>query len=131
MRTAPAVAGKCSWAGAPCEVPVRRRGSLCPLSDLCIPSAQRPQKARQRTLRVCSERRGTETQLSRTDVDSTQSGWELGQNQLKRSQDGEATLGKSAMPQRWAERARAGEFGPPEFCGGKIAGACDSPEGSG
>ena len=72
-----------------------------------------------------------EAQLSRTDVDSTQSGWELGQNQLKRSQDGEAALGKSAMPLRWAERARAGELGPPEFCGGKIAGVCDSPGGSG
>lgn len=60
-RRAPAATHRRSWARAPCEVPARRRGSLCPLSDLCGPSAQRPQQARQRTLHACSERRGAET----------------------------------------------------------------------
>lgn len=60
-RRAPAATRRCSWARAPCEVPARRRGFLCPLSDLCGPSAQRPQQARQRTLHACSERRGAET----------------------------------------------------------------------
>lgn len=90
-----------------------------------------PQQVRQRTLPICSERKGTETPLSRADVVSTQSGWELGQNQLRRSQDEEAALGKSVMPRWRAERVRAGKLGPPEFCGDKIAGACDSPGESG
>ena len=59
---------------------------------------------------------------------STQSGWELGRNQL-RSQDEEAALDKSAMPRRRAERVRAGKLGTPEFCGDKVAGAYDSPGG--
>lgn len=59
---------------------------------------------------------------------STQSGWELGRNQLG-SRDEEAALDKSAMPRRRAERVRAGKLGPPEFCGDKITGACDSPGG--
>lgn len=109
------VAHTCSWARAPCEVPARRRGSPCrPRSD--------------RTLPVCSERKGAETPLSRAAVASTQSGWELGRNQL-RSQDEEAALDKSAMPRRRAERVRAGKLGPPEFCGDKVAGAYDSPGG--
>lgn len=113
------VARTCSWARAPCEGPARRRGSQCRLSQPRIPSRSDRGRSPSAQRGKAQKRRSAE-----------QTWWELGRNQLRRSQDEEAALGKSAMPRRRAERVRAGKLGHPEFCGDKIAGACDSPGGS-
>lgn len=106
---------------SPCEaqgLPVPALGSVRPLSA-AAPASQ----TEDAPCLLREERR-------RNAADGTQSRWELGRNQPKRSQDGEAALGNSTMPWQWAEQARAASSAP-EFCGGKIAGACDSPERSG